>query len=438
LRSVAERNGLFPPEATAARRDELVAELGESINIVTIRHTVPTDNGERASASSTIEFTYEHSNPEIAVGVVKSLLDSLVSGTLTAGERSADTAEQFLRDEIATVETELRRIEQERAAFLSRHAEQLPGNAGSNYEQIQAQRNELLTVQQELRRAESRRDLLRAQLDGRSPMVASSSETVPPPNSLDARIRAQAAECDRLFLRYTERHLDVQSCRNALASLREQRAEQLRALGVTDPDQELSSLTANPVYQAGQIAFNEAEIEVRSLVADIADREARLAALQALVQEGPEIEAEYTRLNRDYQGLQEKYDDLNRRLRRQQLSRNALATDDVDFRVLNEPRASADPVAPARLQLVVGIFVAGLLVAGAVCYALAQSQPVVGSKRMLRDLTGLPVIGVVTNTTDRGRRILPVAISVVALGVVFLAVVAIEILGPGWRLVGNG
>ena len=287
LQSVAETNGLFPPNATAAQRDALLTHLRETVGLVTISHSIPTEFGERPSGSSTINITYQHSKPETAVAVVQSLLDALVSDTAAAGVQSADTQEVFLRAEIKTVETELERIEQEIADFMSRNSDRLPGNSGSYFDQVQTQRGELLETRQQLRRAESERDFLRTQLNSESPMVAGTA-TMPdlPPNSPDARIRDQRAECDSLLRRYTEKHRDVLACRESLAALIELRAAELRARGINDPDQELSELSSNPVYQAVQIDLNAAELEVATLRADVGDREDRLKALQLFDRRG--------------------------------------------------------------------------------------------------------------------------------------------------------
>ncbi|MEQ9562900.1 MAG: GNVR domain-containing protein, partial [Woeseiaceae bacterium] len=216
-----------------------------------------------------------------------------------------------------------------------------------------------------------------------------------------------------------------------------QRAEQLKALGVSDSDQQISALGANPVYQAVQIAMNEADVEIATLEADLRDRERRLEDLRALIDEMPGVEAELARLNRDYDVIYDQYQAVIKSRETQQLSRQASATDQVEFRVLNPPRADSEPVAPRRLLLLAGVLVAALAGGAGVSYLLAQMRPVVPSARALRELSGLPVVGTVSGFVDpryaRQRRvaILSFAASTASLILLIGGVALFELVGPG-------
>src|SRR5690606_31317725 len=127
--------------------------------------------------------------------------------------------------------------------------------AGGYFARMQSEREQLEALRRQARLSESKRDRLQEQLRGETAVtaVAGSATVEPPPNSIDARIRDNRAQLDRLLLQYTDRHPDVVAVREVLTRLEAQRAEQLRALGVLNPDQQLSSLGSNPVYEALQI-----------------------------------------------------------------------------------------------------------------------------------------------------------------------------------------
>jgi polysaccharide chain length determinant protein (PEP-CTERM system associated) len=443
LERVATANNLFPAGATPSEREDLISRLREEIVVISTPQRIATDFGERISGNSIFNIIYQHSDRDVAIGVVETLLDSLVSGTLDANAESADKVRVFLDQEIAAYAVRLEEAEQALAEFRRRNAQRLPGTSGSYFDQITTQRNELEDVRRELRRTESRRDSLKQQLSGQAPMVAGTStdrEGELPPNSLDARIRDYQAQLDRLLLQYTDRHPDVQSARDALAALREQRAAELRALGIGNADQELSGLETNPLYQSLRIDLSNAEVEVATLQAEAADRSQRLSALQALMNEIPAAEAEYQKLTRDYDTLSEYYETLVGRREKQDLSSKASATDEIDFDQLNPPAASTDPVAPARLKLLAVVFFAGIAGACGLCYLLAQARPVFGSRQALRDLTELPVLGNVSFAGAGSRfaglstSVLPVASCFLVLGIAFVSTVAVEAVGPGWNI----
>src|SRR5437773_2421703 len=61
-----------------------------------------------------------------------------------------------------------------------------------------------------------------------------------------------------------------------------------------------SGLAANPVYQGIKLQLSQAEVEVAAARRQVADREGRIAELRKMINTAPQVEAEYARLNRDY------------------------------------------------------------------------------------------------------------------------------------------
>src|SRR5690606_38706235 len=127
------------------------------------------------------------------------------------------------------------------------------------------------------------------------------------------------AELDRLLLRYRDKHPDVIALQATIERLEAQRAEELERLAsVSGPRS--SSLEESPVYQSLQIRLNEAELEIAGLRTDIETRRQRIAELRARVDEVPEVEAEFARLNRDYDVIYDQYQALVRSRETQALS----------------------------------------------------------------------------------------------------------------------
>ena len=186
-----------------------------------------------------------------------------------------------------------------------------------------------------------------------------------------------------------------------------------------------------------RIATNEVDVEIATLEADLRDRERRLEDLRALIDEVPGVEAELARLNRDYDVIYDQYQAVIQSRETQQLSQQASATDQIEFRVLNPPQAGIEPVAPRRLLLLAGVLVAALAGGAGISYLLAQMQPVITSARALRELSGLPVIGTVSGFVDprlaRRRRVAAFSFSAATACLVLLisSAAMIELIGPG-------
>jgi polysaccharide chain length determinant protein (PEP-CTERM system associated) len=368
-------------------------------------------------------------------------LNSLVEDTIGAGQEGSDTASRFLDERIADYEHRLQEAEEALAQFKRRNSDRLPSSTGGYFEMLRHARDSLAAAERERRLARSRQEQIRAQLQSESPVMPSGAG--PPadldPNSLDARIRDYRARLDRLLLEFTERHPDVINAREALARLEEQRAAQLRSLGVLDLDQEIAGLGSNPVYQSLRIALNEVDVQIAAIDADIAERTSEVTRLQSLIDEVPEVEAELARLNRDYNVIYEQYQSLVRSRETQDLSRKARSADDVQFRVIDPPLAALQPVSPNRLVLL-GAALCGAFAAGAgLCWLLAQLRPVFSTASELATITSFPVLGTVSRALPRRQRrkrlFAHVAFSgvIAALAAICAVAVLVEIAGPGMR-----
>ena len=427
LERVARETRVDVTAVTEAEYEKVLASLRNGIQI------------RSGSATNTVyNISYRHSNREVAVAVVRTLLNSLVETTLGANQEGSDTAEKFLDDRIREYENRLQQAEEELAEFKKRNADRLPGSEGDYFQRMATETTALKDAQKKLQLAITRRDGLKAQLDKEAPVVSVSGlDTQPPPNSIDARILEYRQKLDGLLLQYTDKHPDVINTRETLERLERQRAEQLAALGVTDPDQDISGLDMNPIYQAVRISLNEVEVEIEALRADVADRQQSLQQLQALIDEVPEVEAELARLNRDYNVIYDQYQAMVQSRETQELTRKAADTDTVDFRVIDPPLASLEPVAPNRILLFVAAFVVALGAGGGLVWLLAQLRPVFTSVSALREVCELPVLGIVSRAWEAQHRarkrvaIVSFACVMGCLGALLVFAIAVETVGGG-------
>jgi polysaccharide chain length determinant protein (PEP-CTERM system associated) len=431
MERVARENGLDAGATTPSELNSVLSRLLRTIQIET--RSMSNQPGNIVAS-----IAYRHSEREKAIGVVESFLTSLVEETLGLTRAGTDTAGRFLEDRIAEYEHRLEEAERALADFKRENANRLPGTEGGYFGQINADRSALDAVQRQLRLAGSKASQIREQLNSSSPVMPSAEGGAElPANGIDARINDYRMQLDKLLLDFTDKHPDVIAMRQSLAQLEQQRAAQLRALGVLNVDQNIAELDANPVYTALRIALNEAEVDVATLQADIREREQKLKALQSLVDEVPQVEAELARLNRDYDIVQQQYQALIRSRETQTLSEKAADTDQVKFKVLNPPLAEFEPVAPNRPVYLAAVFVLALGIGGALCWFLSVMRPVFTSAAALRAAVGLPVIGVISEATQnhqRVRRAIAMAGFTVGVGLLaslFFLAVLYEVKGRG-------
>lgn len=115
----------------------------------------------------------------------------------------------------------------------------------------------------------------------------------------------------------------------------------------------------------------------------------------------PQIEAELSQLNRDYEINKKNYESLVGRRESAAMSGEMDATSaGVDFRLIDPPRVAPKPVYPNRLLLLPLTLV--LALAAGLVFPLAASQirPVFFDARSLREATGLPLLGLISKKTS--------------------------------------
>ena len=116
--------------------------------------------------------------------------------------------------------------------------------------------------------------------------------------------------------------------------------------------------------------------------------------------------AEYTQLTRNYDIYKQNYDDLLKRRESVTMSGDVESkTDTVDFRVIDPPFVPSKPAWPNRPLLLSLVTLGGLGAGVAVAFLLSQLRRTVTDRRVLRELTGLPLLGAVSRVeTDESLR----------------------------------
>jgi hypothetical protein len=192
------------------------------------------------------------------------------------------------------------------------------------------------------------------------------------------------------------------------------------------------------VYQSIQLALNQVDVEIASLRRQIADQQNRVTELRAMRDTMPQVEAEFARLNRDYDVTRAQYTALVERLEKSRLGEEATTSGSVRFDVIEPPNAEFRPVSPPRSLLVLAILVFAIGAGIAVALLLHLLRPVFTSARSLAEATGLQVLGAVSMAwadvqhRDEKRMYLRYGAAVFAL--VVLSIVALQLSRSGVRI----
>lgn len=399
LEKVAREAGLLSSAQTPQQRQALIAKLRDKIEI--------TGSLARDAAQTGLYvISYQAGQRDRSLRVVDRLLNNFVESTLGGKREGSEQAQRFLAGQISEYEKRLSAAESRLAAFKKQNVGLMPGAQGDYFTRLQGEMDLMNKAQAALGIAVRKRDELARQLRGEQPVIAGN---VPRPagnatiggegGDTASRIREAQARLDELLLRFTDKHPDVIALRQTLDDLRARQESEIAAMKRGDAGAAgRLGMAANPVYQSIQLALNQADVDIASLQAEVSDHQRKISDLRRLVDTAPEVEAEYARLNRDYDVTRAQYQTLVERLDRARISDRADENGIVQFQVIDPPSAAFTPVAPDRPKLMVMILLAGLAAGLGAAYLLHQIKPVFSTAKQLRDVTGYPVLGVVSMT----------------------------------------
>jgi polysaccharide chain length determinant protein (PEP-CTERM system associated) len=403
LEKVARRTDLHLSATTPRDMERLVLGLQNNIKI---ENVIEQPRG-RSSGDSLYRISYRSSNREKAITVVREVLDTFVENTMGGSRAGSESAQRFLTEQIKEYADRLSAAEQKLAEFKKANLGLVPGQSGDYFARMQAETEAVKRSRSDLALAIGRRDELQRQLRGQqeSAVAASGVAVNPlgPTTESAARLVEAQKRLDELLLRYTERHPDVVATRETIRQLQERQQQELQAMR-EGSGPATAALSASPVYQSIQMSLNQVGVEIAALQRQVAQGEASIAQLHRLANTAPEVEAEFAKLNRDYDVTKAQYNALVERLEKAKLSNEAEETGIVRFDVIDPPVADFQPVAPQRPMMITLLFWASLLVGIGLAYALHMLRPVFMNARTLTEVTGLEVLGTVSETWLGDRR----------------------------------
>jgi polysaccharide chain length determinant protein (PEP-CTERM system associated) len=426
LERVARETDLDLRATNEAEKEEVIETLRENLTINNASSRSSRDQ------SSLYTITTRDSDPQKALKVVQTLVNSFVEDSLGGKRTGADVAQRFLRQQIDDYDKRLADAENRLADFKKRNIGLVPGTRGDYFSRLQSETDGLQRVEEQLRLATQRRAELQRQLTGESSTKGGVAAATATPESTQRIIAAQR-RLDELSLTYTDKHPEVIAARETLEQLKTRQAEEVAALQSGQASQEvLAGMSSNPVFQQIQLQLNQTDVEIASLRSEINLRQQKIAGLRSMLDTAPEVEAEFARLNRDYDVIKGRYTELVARLERAQISDDAEQTGVVRFEVIDPPAVRLQPVAPERPRLLTMVLVGGLLAGIGVALLLHLMKPVFTSTRSLTEVTGVPVLGAVALTwveryhTLRRGEVLRLTGAAAALVAVFAVVLAFQ------------
>jgi len=391
LESVARETDLDLRANTPEQMENLITGLQDRIQV--------SGNRER----NVFDISFTDVDRRKAQEVVAAIVDAFVENSLEGQGDDAAMTERAIEAEIQDHEERLLKAESDLAQFKKENLGYMPDDRGDYYTRLQQAITNVDNTEEQIRLLTERRDELQRQIEGEEPVFGIMS-SLPGQSGVGCSQQGQIAQLrgqlSTLQVNFTDKHPRIVSLQETIAALKEEctaEREAAIAAGVRPSAPADQSLETNPVYQNLRIQLSDAEVELASLRAQLANYRNEVASLRRDVDKIAEVETNLKKLNRDYGVVQDRYQELLKR-RETLRSKQRLdpMTDTVQFRTLEPPFASTEPVGPLRPLFLLAVLVVGVGAGGALAFGLNQLNPVFFTRRSVKKIAGLPVLGSVS------------------------------------------
>ncbi|WP_329743189.1 XrtA system polysaccharide chain length determinant [Dyella sp. A6] len=390
IQAVADNTGLSSRATTPEAREQLLSSLGDAVQV------------NEAGTKYLYNISYTDPDRKMAEKVVQAFLQILMNDTLGANTAATDTAQNFLRQQVADYNHKLNDAESKLAAFQAANVGYIPSQGGSDYfSRLQTAETQLQSLQDQYETAVASRDTAQQQMKAME-SGPTSAGVDPRTQQIDQQIAAYQQQLSKLLLSYTEQYPDVISTRRMIAELKKRRAAlRQSASGASS----MGVVSDNPVYQDMQKSLYATRLQIQTLAMKITLQKKRIADLKSQADRITGVQATMQKLTRNYQTIKKQYDQLLARLNTAQLSQDATQSGmNLKFKVVNPPDAPLRPVSPKRGLLLMLVFVLSLAVGGGFAYFLHKIKPVFVSLRGLKQISGYPVLGSISLVVSRARQ----------------------------------
>lgn len=361
------------------------------------------------SGTNTYAISYRDTDPQRAERLVAQLVKMFVNSGSDNKRKDSQEARKFIEEEIREHEAKLVASENQLRDFKLKNFGVTGMSSQGYFARMSTLTEEVDKLRLEYSAAEQSREALKRELGSEAQQLPAQALGGPAPtpaplvSEYEARLDTARKQLDELLRRYTDEHPDVVSTRRTIAQLELQKRQDLdtqrRALAAEGPKgpTAMAAAATNPVYQKLRISLAEAEANVASLRVRLGTQQARLNETRALANRTPQIEAELSQLNRDYDIIRKNYEQL---VSRRESASMGVKIDEssplAEFRIIDPPRAAPGAVFPNRFSL--AALAAVLAIAAGIGAALLHGKlrPVISTAKALRELSGRPVLGSVS------------------------------------------
>ena len=377
LEQVIAEFKLYSEEAKSLSREEIVEMMRKNTRV------------ELKGKEGFFTISYIGKDPRVVTMVTNKLASLFIEENLKLREQQAQGTSAFLSIELNATRAKLEEQEGAITLFKKKYITELPEQREANLKILEQLQLQSLKISDNVKAAQDRKLIIQKQLSDMKMQMASGSPsenskeertaTTIQPNlsqpptprqklqSLEAQLNHGRNLLNELKSKYTGKHPDIVRAEKYVADL-EEKVEEAKAYAYYDAKTNMkareTAISDSPLVASVQEMESQlvaTELEMKRLKEEDSKIKARIAEVQARVENTPIREIAMSNLTRDYQNTKETYQSFLKKSQEAQQAENLERRQKGEqFKVVDPARIPEKPIQGVVLKILLVGLLAGL------------------------------------------------------------------------------
>jgi polysaccharide chain length determinant protein (PEP-CTERM system associated) len=387
LQPIIEKFGLYPKDRDRLHIDGLVEQLRAAVTIKPMEATPGTQSHQLPGFY--VDVTYD--DPRTAQQICTEITSMILAQNAGDRQKQVRVTTDFLSQQLEEAKQSLDAQDAKLAQFKRRYLGSLPQEEQTNLSILMGTNTQLEANTQALSRAQQDKAFTESLLSQQEANWKA-SHIGQNPVTTEQQLGVLEDQLTNLLARYTPEHPDVTKLKNQIEELKKELAAAPK--GNTAANSALqATVNEPPEIQQLRAKLRQDEISITDLAHRQSEIQEQIRQLQGRVQSSPVVEQQFKELTRNYQTALDFYNDL---LKKRQ---NAGVAGDLEseqqseqFRVYDPPSLPDQPSFPKKIIFLGGGLGGGFALGLGILFVIAASDKSLHNERDVELALKLPVL----------------------------------------------
>jgi polysaccharide chain length determinant protein (PEP-CTERM system associated) len=397
LKSMIEKNGLFPDLQGKVSEDALIQKIQKSTSVDVAGHF------------SSFRIVYQGDSPKEVSEIANQLAETFITENMEARQEQFSGTAEFLENELQETKSKLEAREQQLQAIKATNIMDLPESKQFHLEALNNLRTQLASSEDRVRQAKQDKIMLESMMTTNPPTVDVDGGSTTSASPYQSQIQKLESHLSELRAQYGPNFPDVRKAQADLERLKKKEAANktqepapVQTQAVVPP-----TSTKNPVIAAQLEKLNQEIDEQTKLQGPLQQQiDFHVSKLERV----PIFEQQIAGLMRDYDSLRSHYQSLlDKKLSAQMASELEARQKGERFIILDRAPIPDRPFGPNRAMIGFAGLMMGIVGGVGLAIAIEMMDQSVRSEHEATELLGIPVLAGIpqmyTATQLRSRRI---------------------------------